>query len=190
VLETDESQLSASSLPGADFDSQLSYRALAAYSLLRTLSVSLRLSPFTPNAFLRALYLPVPNKLLGQIHVALLRVLLTKQLQYSFKAKGRHWHKRRSLDNLRWPLRGGDNLTYMDRLSWRLFYDDYCHLTADRLYSQYNDEELHLDFRYMGMQPVGLEEYQYDYNYDYNYNYNYDDPTNHWKCPWIISLPR
>eukprot|EP00429_Kryptoperidinium_foliaceum_P021171 CAMPEP_0176144732 /NCGR_PEP_ID=MMETSP0120_2-20121206/73705_1 /TAXON_ID=160619 /ORGANISM="Kryptoperidinium foliaceum, Strain CCMP 1326" /LENGTH=121 /DNA_ID=CAMNT_0017481143 /DNA_START=40 /DNA_END=402 /DNA_ORIENTATION=+ len=62
VLIADDSQLSPGDLPG-DFPPELAFRALAAYSLLRTLSVTLRLSPFTPNAFLRALYLPYPNKL-------------------------------------------------------------------------------------------------------------------------------
>lgn len=158
-----EDQMSASDLPG-DFPPELAYRALAAYSLLRTLSLQLRLSPFTPNVFLRALYLPYPNKILGQVHVSLLRVLLPHlQLGYTYKANGGHMHKRRTVDNLRWPLLAGDNLTYLDSLSWPLFFDDYCHLTADRLYASYNDPELHLDFRNAGMQPVGLGDYEYDY---------------------------
>ena len=151
--------VSPSDLPG-DFPKELSFRALAAYSLLRTLSVKLRLSPFTPNVFLRALYLPYPNKILGQVHVALLRMLLA-ELGYSYKPKGSNSHKRRSLDNLRWPLRGGDNLTYLDDFSWPLFYDDYCHLTADTLWASYNDIRTHIDMRFVDWTPVGLEEYQH-----------------------------
>jgi hypothetical protein len=40
----------ASQLP-AGFPPEHAFRALAAYSLVRTLSVQLRLSPFTPQAF-------------------------------------------------------------------------------------------------------------------------------------------
>ena len=67
-MNNTEGNLSASTVPGG-FPNDLTYRALSAYALLRTLSVQLRLSPFTPIAFLRALYLPFPNKLLGQVHV-------------------------------------------------------------------------------------------------------------------------
>jgi len=73
-------QQSPCELPG-DFPPELSFRSLAAYSLLRTLSIQLRLSPFTPNSFLRALYLPVPTRLSGEIHVALLRTLFIHKLK-------------------------------------------------------------------------------------------------------------
>ena len=82
------SEFAASELPNG-FPPELAFRALAAYSLLRTLSCELRLSPFTPNVFLRALYLPVPNKLLGQIHASLLRILLASlNMGYSCRPKG------------------------------------------------------------------------------------------------------
>ncbi len=51
------------------------YRAMSAYTTLRTLSTLIRLSPFPPQSFLRALLLPMPSKLLGEIHVRILRVL-------------------------------------------------------------------------------------------------------------------
>jgi hypothetical protein len=146
-------ELSPCQLPG-DFDPNLVHRALAAYALLRTLSIPLRLSPFTPTVFLRALYLPYPNtKLMGQIHVQLLRVLFPNlQMGYSYKQGGGGVgvSKRRTVDNVRYPLRAGDNLTHLDALTWPLFYDDYCHLTADRLWAQWNDEQSYLDFRNMG----------------------------------------
>ena len=82
---------------------------------------------------------------MGQVHVALLRILLP-QLGYTYKPRGRNMHKRRALDNLRWPLLAGDNLMYLDGLSWPLFYDDYCHLTADRLWASYHDDGTQLDF--------------------------------------------
>ena len=160
----DESNASTGALPG-DFPPELSYRALAAYSLLRTLSVQLRLSPFTPTVFLRALYLPFPNKLMGQIHVSLLRILLPNlKMGYSYKASGGGIavHKRRHVDNIRWTLRAGENLTFLDSLSWPLFFDDYCHLTADRLWASIHDNELNLDFRNVGIQPIGVKEYEDD----------------------------
>jgi hypothetical protein len=169
-------QPSPCQLPG-DFPPELSFRSLAAYSLLRTLSVQLRLSPFTPNAFLRALYLPAPNRLLGEIHVALLRILFVQKLKsmgYSYKAGGGGVGviKRRQIDNIRWPLLAGDNLTHLDAHSWPLFYDDYCHLTADRLWASYrgsvdgdgddgHDNQNFIDFRNIGVfvSPLG-EQYQ------------------------------
>ena len=161
-------------LPG-DFPSDLSFRSLAAYSLLRTLSVQLRLSPFTPNVFLRALSLPAPNRLLGEIHVALLRILFVQKLKsmgYSYKAGGGGVGvtKKRQIDGIRWPLLAGDNLTYLDGHSWPLFYDDYCHLTADRLWASYHgpldgdgddghDKQNFIDFRNIGVfvPPKGKE---------------------------------
>jgi hypothetical protein len=132
--------LPASDLPQG-FPPELAFRALAAYSLLRTLSIQLRLSPFTPNVFLRALQLPVPNRLLGRIHVALLR-LLFKQLQMGYHFGGgnaktdRNYGavKKRKVDGIKWPLRAGDNLELLDAYTWPVFYDDYCHLTADVLW--------------------------------------------------------
>jgi hypothetical protein len=161
-FERENPDVSPCELPG-DFPPELAFRALAAYSLLRTLSVQLRLSPFTPNLFLRALYLPFPNKLMGQVHVSLFRILLPQlQMGFSYKPKGGAVgaHKRRHIDNVRWPLRAGDNLTLLDSLTWPLFYDDYCHLTADRLWASMHDEQLHLDFRNAGMQDIGVNDYE------------------------------
>jgi DDT domain len=134
--------ITASDLPEG-FPAELAYRALAVYSLLRTLSVELRLAPFTPNVFLRALYLPFPNRLLGKIHVSLLRILLTNlQLGY-------HWHdktppmdvvKKRLVDGLKWPLRAGDCFRLLDTYTWPIFYDDYCHLTADIIHASLHDK--------------------------------------------------
>ena len=132
------------------FSPVLAFRALAAYSLLRTLSLELRLSPFTPNVFLRALNLPYPSRLLGQVHVALLRVLLPSlNMGYTHRLRGGYAGviKRRKVDGFRLELRAGDNLTYLDSFTWPLFYDDYVHLTADILHSYINDKELHVDYR-------------------------------------------
>ena len=171
-----QKQLSPCQLPG-DFPQDLSFRSLAAYSLLRTLSIQLRLSPFTPNAFLRALALPVPNKLLGEVHVALLRILFAQKLKsmgYSYKQGGGGVGvtKKRQVDGIRWPLLAGDNLTHLDGHSWPLFYDDYCHLTADRLWESYHgtldadgddgvDQQNFIDFRNIGVfVPPRGEEYK------------------------------
>lgn len=158
-LASNENELSPSDLPG-DFPQEFAFRSLAIYSLLRTLSVKLRLSPFTPNAFLRALYLPFPSKLSGQVHVALLRALLP-ELGYTYRVRGKNFHKRRLLDNVRWPLRGGDNLTYLDGFSWPLFYDDYCHLTADILWAKFNDETSYVDMRNLDLDPASIQDYQH-----------------------------
>lgn len=135
------------------FPPELAFRALAAYSLLRTLSRELRLSPFTPNVFLRALNLPFPSRLLGQVHVNLLRILLPRlNLGYGYRAHGGSMgvFKKRRLDGIRWPLLGGDNLTYLDNYTWPLFYDDYCHLTADVLWVSMNDTNLYVDMHQIG----------------------------------------
>lgn len=158
----------ASELP-AGFPKELSFRALAAYSLLRTLSIHLRLSPFTPNVFLRALYLPFPNRLLGKIHVALLRLLLCNLHM------GYHWGnkphpsshatslkttpvyfvtKKRRVDGIRWPLQAGDNLDLLDHYTWPLFYDDYCHLTADTIYASLHDARSYLDWRSLDVSQI------------------------------------
>ena len=63
----------------SNFSPGHSYRAAAAYSLLRTLSNELRLSPFTLQAFTSALMLPIPSKLLGEVHVRVLRVLFASE---------------------------------------------------------------------------------------------------------------
>ncbi len=63
----------------SNFSPGHSYRAAAAYSLLRTLSKELRLSPFTLQAFTSALMLPIPTKLLGEVHVRALRVLFASE---------------------------------------------------------------------------------------------------------------
>jgi len=185
VKEEEVSQeLSPCQLPG-DFPPELSFRALAVYSLLRTLSIQLRLSPFTPNVFLRALYLPIPNPIIGQIHVALLRILLVKKLPrsmgYSYKPKGGEMgvHKRRQMDNLRWPLIAGDNLTNLDTFSWPLFFDDYSHLTADRLWANYHgriddrddfDEKSHfINFRNI-LSSVGVEKKCQHRTFDQGFN--------------------
>lgn len=120
------SNFPASQLPDG-FPPELAFRALAAYSLLRTLSRELRLSPFTPNVFLRALYLPFPNKLLGQVHASLLRILLASlNMGFSCRPKGGNIpdviRKKRRVDGIRWPLRAGDNLTFLDNFSWPMFY--------------------------------------------------------------------
>ena len=145
----------ASQLPEG-FPPELAFRALAAYAFLRTVSCELRLSPFTPNVFLRALYLPYPSKLLGQIHCSILRVLLASfNMGYSVKPKGNSTPgvvlKKRRVDGIRWPLRAGDNLTFLDNFTWPLFFDDYVHLTADVLWAFLNDDENQTDFRNIGM---------------------------------------
>lgn len=138
-----EKALPASEIPNG-FPPDLTFRALAAYATVRTLSLQLRLSPFTPNSFLRALYLPYPNRLLGRLHTQILRMLLSYlQMGYHWKQEGStpplNVSKKRKKDGIRWPLRGGDNLRLLDTYTWPVFYDDYCHLTADILHAAMHD---------------------------------------------------
>lgn len=142
--------LIASELPEG-FPEDLAFRALAAYAFLRTLSRELRLSPFTPNVFLRALNLPYPSRLMGRVHVALLRHLLPT-LGYSYRRRGMSLSKKRKVDGFRWDLRAGDNLTYLDSYTWPLFYDDYVHLTADSIHERLHDTTSHLDYRALALQ--------------------------------------
>lgn len=162
------SQLVASALPDG-FPPELAYRALAAYALLRTLSRQLRLSPFTPNVFLRALALPYPNRLLGQIHVCLLRILFPNlDLGYSYRQHGGLVTSKRvrieehdGVRQMTIPLIAGDNLTYLDGLSWPLFYDDYVHLTADAIWTALNRTELNVDYRSIALRlPSSLETFE------------------------------
>lgn len=149
--------LPASDLPDG-FQPELTFRALAAYSLLRTLGTELRLAPFTPNVFLRALHLPFPNRLVGKIHVALLRVLLSNL------DMGYHWSdktppfdvtKKRRIDGIRWSLRAGDNLRLLDTYTWPIFYDDYCHLSADLIHASLHNTTDFAELR--NMDVSGLE---------------------------------
>mmetsp|Transcript_2120 Transcript_2120/g.5924 ORF Transcript_2120/g.5924 Transcript_2120/m.5924 type:complete len:2030 (+) Transcript_2120:270-6359(+) len=164
----------ASALP-AGFPPELAFRALAAYSTIRTLSITLRLSPFTPNVFLRALYLPTPNRLLGHIHVAVLRILLPalhmgyhwpKQHASSSQQSSKtattekpplHVTKKRKVDGLRWPLRAGDNLEYLDHFTWPLFFDDYAHLTADIHHASWNDQSNYVDVKNFDVSMVASD---------------------------------
>lgn len=150
-------QLPASDLPDG-FPQELTFRALAAYSLLRTLGTELRLAPFTPNVFLRALHLPFPNRLMGKIHVALIRVLLSNL------DMGYHWSdktppfdvvKKRSIDGIKWLLRAGDNLRLLDTYTWPIFYDDYCHLSADIIHASLHSTADFAELR--NMDVSGLE---------------------------------
>jgi len=162
--------LPAGTLPDG-FPPELSFRALAAWSLLRTLSIPLRLSPFTPNVFLRALLLPYPSRLMGIIHVELLRVLLT-----SLQA-GYHWDESPSSsssrgtykfvfptkkrgDGLRWPLRASDNLEYLDRYTWPVFFDDYCHMSAHAHYDAINSQQNFVDLASLDISQIRTVEEQ------------------------------
>jgi hypothetical protein len=151
--------LPASELPEG-FPEDLAFRALAAYATLRTLSVQLRLSPFTPIAFLRAIYFPCPNRLLGSVHVHILRVLLHNlDMGYNWKDATTvqpplNVTKKRSIDSIKWPLRAGDNLQFLDMYTWPLFYDDYCHLTADVIYASLHDVRDHVEARSLYLMDI------------------------------------
>jgi hypothetical protein len=151
--------LPASEIPQG-FPEELVFRTMAAYATLRTLSVQLRLSPFTPTAFLRAIYLPYPNRLIGSVHVHILRVLLHNlQMGYNWKDSATgppplDVVKKRRIDHIKWPLRAGDNLRFLDMHTWPIFYDDYCHLTADVIYASLYDISDHVDARTLHLNGI------------------------------------
>jgi hypothetical protein len=157
----------------SEFPPLHSYRATAAYSLLRTLSKELRLSPFTMQSFLSALMLPIPSKLLGEIHVRVMRVLFANIGMGSYAKHGRGvgpiYLKRASRNKL---LKSGnengavdemadefvraksyDNLYYLDNLTWPLFYEDYAVATEEKFLNDTNDNEEFIDGRSTAMIP-------------------------------------
>ena len=139
-LQEGPAGLIASALPSA-FPPKLAYRALAAYSTIRSLSVQLRISPFTPNSFMRALSLPCDCELLGTIHVTILQILFAHHGLGTYHTRGDGLSKLKlpllskkkddaivsehlsRMDNLH--KCAGENLTYMDRHTWPLYYMDY-----------------------------------------------------------------
>ncbi len=132
--------LLASVIPAA-FPGHLSFRALSLYSTIRTLSVQLRISPFTPNAFLRAISLPFHSKLIGEIHASILRIL------FAYYDLGVYHHRGDGLSKMKLPPKkqddgvseylarkdtlhpnGGENLLYLDYLTWPLYLRDYVNI--------------------------------------------------------------
>jgi len=93
------------------FPPELAYRALGCYSILRTLSVGLRLSPFTTLSFLRGLAIELRTPLIDEIHTTLLRFL-----RQDIKGKGRIVAGKRSYPSLDWG--------FLDISNWPCFYVD------------------------------------------------------------------
>ena len=101
-----QNELLASNVPSA-FPKELTFRALAVYTTLRTLSgnyqggngnggagadqVKLLLSPYTPIAFLRALSLPHSCTILNQTMVQILRILFAHQGIGQYDKRGDGW---------------------------------------------------------------------------------------------------
>ena len=131
------SHLIASILPSA-FPERMAFRTLALYSTIRTLSIDLRLSPFTPNAFLRALSLPTHSQLVGDIHASILRLL------FAHHDLGVYHYRGDGLSKLKLPPKkendgiseyiarrgtlhpkAGENLLYLDHLTWPLYLLDF-----------------------------------------------------------------
>ena len=131
------SHLTASVVPSA-FPRELTFRALAIYSTIRTLSSTLRLSPFTPNAFLRALSLPIHSKLLGETHASIIRLLFAYYNLGVYHTRGDGISKSKvrqksqydgvaeyaSRRNTMHP-HAGENLVYLDHYTWPLYLLDY-----------------------------------------------------------------
>jgi len=153
-LRESPSTLVASSIP-SNFPAELSFRALAAFSTLRTLSVPLRISPFTPIAFMRALSLPFHCDLIGIIHCNILRVL------FAHSGLGRYDIRGEGFSKLKLPLstkkqcdmavseyltreeslhkEGRENLTYLNTKTWPLYFADY--LSIFKLTKETQEEE-------------------------------------------------
>ncbi|KAL7471524.1 hypothetical protein ACHAXS_011820 [Conticribra weissflogii] len=161
-----------------DFSPSHSYRAAAAYSLLRTLSTELRLSPFSMQSFLNALTLPIPCRLLGEIHVRIIRVLCANNGMGTYskhgagqvltirrktklgdqmnmgKVKGETGQQNPTLAEEVISKRGGDNLFFLDNTSWPLFYEDYVMATEAKFLDEAEDDETFIDLRSSAMIPM------------------------------------
>jgi len=145
LMDTNDSHESPSTLVAStvpsNFPPELVFRALAAYSTLRTLSIPLRISPFTPFVFMRALSLPFHSDLVGIVHSSILRVL------FAHHGLGRYDSRGEGFSKVKLPLttkkqfeaavseylareenlhkEGGENLTYLDANTWPLYFADY-----------------------------------------------------------------
>jgi hypothetical protein len=116
------------------------FRAMTLYSAIRTLSFPLRLSPFTPTTFLRGLAMPVMNRLIGEIHVSLLKTLFVElgrgadfyRLSTSLMSEELRPKKVGSGVVDSDDVMGSDCLTYMNESTWPLFYVDYVEATQDK----------------------------------------------------------
>eukprot|EP00804_Cyclotella_cryptica_P023616 CCRYP_011960-RB/>CCRYP_011960-RB protein AED:0.00 eAED:0.00 QI:653/1/1/1/1/0.66/3/1621/2004 len=164
-----------------DFSHRHSFRAAAAYSLLRTLSKELRLSPFTLQSFLSALMLPIPSRLLGEIHVRVLRVLFADIGMGCYSKHGRGdvptflRTKRSNASENGLAIEGeskqliGDfvtergcrNLFYLDNTTWPLFYEDYALATEEKFMDDATDDDAFIDIRSPVMVPSGASETQF-----------------------------
>ena len=161
------SHLVASHLPSS-FPPELAYRALAVYSILRTLSFPLQLSPFTPLAFLRSLSLPCYSELSGAIHVSVLRFL------YDHYDLGTYSKFGDGMSKLKLPCMNADdgvsdylarketlhsnagkNLVLMDNLTWPLFFRDYVQI------NRMNDSEdtVTIDPEFLGGNEIQMQQY-------------------------------
>lgn len=141
AASTGSSSLIASKLPLA-FPPEEAFRALSLYATLRTFSLQLRLSPFTPNSFLLGLTCPFMTRLIGEVHVTLLRLLFLNIGRgpdfYRIGANSAIFHGKLSSTSRQGALpttdsntslMGSECLSYMDVGSWPLFYVDYVEAT-------------------------------------------------------------
>ena len=127
-----------------DFPVELSFQALSTYAVIRTFSLQLLVSPFSPTVFLRALCLKMPSSLMNEVHVALLRLLFANiQDKDLHKKKGkivspytvsnplfpgleqRDW---RCLDSMTWPLFLCD---YADMKTYQFEEESYVYMAGD-----------------------------------------------------------
>jgi hypothetical protein len=168
----------ASSIPSA-FPKELTYRALAAYTTLRTLSLTLRISPFTSFAFLRALSLPSDCPFLNQIHVQILRTLYASREIGHYEARGdglsriklqipMGGSKKREESIVSEYLarkennqfvHGGENLTLMNQYTWPLFYMDYYNMFGPSFdYEDVGDKFLDRDGNLISSQDGNVQD--------------------------------
>lgn len=166
----------------SEFSPSHSFRAAAAYSLLRTLSKELRLSPFTLQSFLSALMLPVPSRLLGEVHVRVMRVLFAHAGLGTYAKQGLgdthiflkknkrvNYGSVRELDSEGESVeveelitkRGCDNLFFLDSLTWPLFYEDYAVATESKFMEDLDDEDAFIDSRSAAMISSDLADQQH-----------------------------
>lgn len=122
-----------------NFPPELSVQALSIYAVLRTMSLTLLVSPFTPVAFLRALSLRMPSSLLNEIHEALLRLLFANLQEKSLDTKKGKIVAPFSVDKPLFPGLERRNWRYIDEMTWPLFLSDYSDM---KRYQYVNDERV------------------------------------------------
>uniref|UniRef100_A0A6U5IWQ3 PHD-type domain-containing protein n=2 Tax=Corethron hystrix TaxID=216773 RepID=A0A6U5IWQ3_9STRA len=122
--------LVASAIPST-IPLKLVFRLMGAYGLLRTLSLPLQLSPFTPLAFLRAMGMSKQNRLMGEIHICLMRILLHSTANVSVKQAKIQW---RAAAEQGWEGVTSEWNRLLDGVTWTHYFRELSDMVARHRY--------------------------------------------------------